>query len=118
MLKRFSLFLLAFIAVVAIFDQAAWAQRKPKEPAEKTVTGVVTGADGAPIPGAVVQLTNTKTLQVRSFIAMEKGQYYFNGLSSDVDYELKASANGKWSATRSVSSFNVRPEITVNLEVK
>ena len=53
--------------------------------------------------GAVVQLKNTKTMQVRSFIAKDKGDYYFHGLSTDVDYELKAQANGKTSPSRTLA---------------
>ena len=62
----------------------------------------------APAPGAVVQLKNTKTLQIRSFIAKEHGAYYFHGLSPDVDYELKAEFQGRPAATKTLSSFDSR----------
>ena len=93
------------------------AQNK-KAPTERSVSGVVTDASGAPVSGAIIQLKNTKTMQVRSFIAREKGDYYFHGLSMDVDYELKAQANGKTSATRTLSSFDSHSEATVNLQLK
>jgi hypothetical protein len=96
----------------------AVAQKKEKTPTERSVSGRVTAATGAVIPGAVVQLKNTKTLQVRSFIANEMGEYYFHGLSTDVDYELKASADGKWSATKTLSSFNTHTDANIDLEVK
>ena len=41
-----------------------------------------------------MQLKNTKTFQIRSFITQEHGSYYFHGLSPDVDYELKAEFQG------------------------
>ena len=92
--------------------------KKEKAPTERAVSGQVTDAAGAPIPGAVVQLKDTRTLQVRSFIAKDTGEYYFNGLSTDVDYELKAQSDGKWSSTKTLSSFNSNPQAKVDLQVK
>lgn len=97
---------------------SAFSQKKPKEPTEKAVSGVVTDATGNPVPGAVVQLKNLKTLQVRSFIAKDMGEYFFQGLATDVDYELKAESNGKTSSTRTLSSFDTHPEAKINLQLK
>ncbi len=112
MLKRIAAMLLVLMMATAVFAQ------KPKTPAEKSITGVVSDADGNAVPGAVVQLKNMKTLQVRSFIAKEKGEYYFHGLSLDVDYQLLAQANGKESAPRTVSQFDSHTQLTVNFQVK
>lgn len=114
MSRRFIVCFLMVLMAIAAFGQGT----KKKAPTERSVSGIVSDADGKPIPSAVVQLKNLKTLQVRSFIAMEKGDYYFHGLSTDVDYEIKAQSEGKTSATRSISSFNSNPEITVDLQVK
>jgi hypothetical protein len=46
------------------------------------------------------------------------GDYYFHGLSTDVDYELKAEYNGRSSATRTLSTFDTRPDAKVDLQVK
>jgi hypothetical protein len=97
---------------------AAFALAQKKAPAERSVTGIVTDAGGAPVPGAVVQLENMKTMQIRSFIAKDKGDYYFHGLGMDVDYQLKAESNGHSSSTRTVSSFDSHPEVTINLQLK
>jgi hypothetical protein len=113
MLKRITVVL--FVLALAVF---AFGQKKSKEPVEKSVSGIVTDASGSPVAGAVVQLKNTKTLQVRSFIAKEMGEYYFHGLSTDVDYELKADSNGKSSGTKTLSSFDSHPEATINLQLK
>src|SRR5580704_12702438 len=113
MLRRFAVAVL--VLALAAF---AFGQKKSKEPQEKSVSGIVTDAGGSPVPGAVVQLKNTKTLQVRSFIAKEMGEYYFHGLATDVDYELKAESNGKASAPKTLSSFDSHPEATINLQLK
>ncbi len=92
---------LAFAAIgVAQYQLPGQAppQRAPKSEkasSERPVSGFVTDADGKPVVGAVVQLKNTRTLQVRSFITRDKGDYYFSGLSKDVDYELKAEFGGR-----------------------
>ncbi len=91
---------------------------KNKAPAERSVTGTVTGADGNPLPGAVVQMKNMKTLQVRSFIAKEKGDFYFQGLSPDIDYEFTAESNGKASNTRTLSSFDSHTAVNIDLKIK
>jgi hypothetical protein len=105
------------ILLAALFLTAfAFAQKKA--PPEKSVTGIVTDAAGAPVPGAIVQLENMKTMQIRSFIAKDKGDYYFHGLSTDVDYQVKAESNGHTSATRNISSFDSHAEVTLNLQLK
>jgi hypothetical protein len=113
MARRLSVVLL--VLALAMF---AFGQKKSKDPQEKSVSGIVTDASGSPVPGAVVQLKNTKTLQVRSFIAKDMGEYYFQGLSTDVDYELKADSNGKSSGTKTLSSFDSHAEAKVNLQLK
>src|SRR5580692_1572501 len=113
MLRRLTVVL--FVLILAGF---AFGQKKGEEPQETSVSGVVTDASGNPVPGAVVQLKNTKTLQVRSFIAKEMGEYYFQGLATDVDYEIKADFNGKSSATRQLSSFDSHAEAKINLQLK
>jgi hypothetical protein len=108
---------LATVVFLALSATALYAQ-KDKAPSERTISGIVTAEDDSPVPGAVVQLKNMKTLQIRSFIAREKGDYIFQALSMDVDYELKATANGKESNSRTVSTFDSHPKVTVNLKLK
>ncbi len=91
---------------------------KKKAANERPVTGFITDADGKPVLGAVVQLKNVRTLQIRSFITREKGDYFFSGLNKDVDYELKATFNGKASAPHTLSSFDTRATPAINLQIK
>lgn len=83
----------------------------------RSIVGTVLSDSGTPIPGAHVLLKNGKTLQVRSFIAQEDGKYHFYGLSSDVNYEVRAQANGMTSKTRNVSVFDSHKIVRVNLKV-
>jgi hypothetical protein len=93
------------------------AQKKKGDEAERTVQGMVTTESGA-AAGAEVQLKNTKNLQIRSYIAQKDGTYFFHGLSPDVDYEVKAQYQGVWSATKTVSSFDSRKDVTIDLKIK
>jgi Carboxypeptidase regulatory-like domain len=84
----------------------------------RSIQGTVLNDKGAPVPGAVILLKDTKTLQVRSFIARSNGQYHFNGLSSDINYELRAESNGMTSSRKMVSVFDSRKTVTLNLKLK
>jgi len=94
------------------------AQDKQKGgPVLRDVQGVVTDTSGKPVAGAIVQLKNTKTLQIISFITKEQGDYYFHGLSPDINFELFAEQGGKVSATRTLSSFDSRKQAAINLKL-
>src|SRR5215510_2838893 len=93
---------LALAAVLVLTALPALAQKKDEQSTTRSVQGAVTTADDTPVDGAVVQLKNTKTLQIRSFIAKDGGTYYFQGLSPDVDYELKAEFQGTASDTKTL----------------
>lgn len=111
---------LAAVAVVLLITaSASFGQQKKKKGEETTrsVAGVVSNSDESAAVGAVVQLKNTKTLQIRSFIAKENGSYYFHELSPDIDYELKADFEGASSPTKTLSSFDSRKSATINLKL-
>jgi Carboxypeptidase regulatory-like domain len=109
--------ILGLALLVCVFTGLAQKSKKGDDQANRSVQGTVTSAEDAPVAGAVVQLKNTKTLQIRSFIAKEDGSYYFNGLSPDVDYELRAEYQGSSSPTKTMSSFDSRKAVTINLKL-
>jgi Carboxypeptidase regulatory-like domain len=120
MTRRNGLRRIAMLAAAAclLSTSVLVAQKKPKKGQEtRSVQGTVTTEDEAPVAGAVVQLKNTKTLQIRSFITKENGTYMFYELSPDVDYELTAKANGLSSGTKTLSSFDSRTAAVVNLKL-
>src|ERR1700686_3523962 len=109
------------LSVPACVAQTTYAQGKPKkgESATRSVQGAVTSADDSPAVGAIVQLENTKTLQIRSFITQEDGVYHFYELNADVDYKLKAEdkKSGAASDTKTLSSFDSRKQAIINLKL-
>jgi Carboxypeptidase regulatory-like domain len=107
---------LALLAVLLLCAPAAFAQKKGAE-TTRSVQGIVTVADDSPVNGAVVQLKNSKTLQIRSFITKDDGMYHFYDLSPDIDYELKADYQGASSNTKTLSSFDSRKQAVLNLKL-
>lgn len=73
---------------------------------------------GAPVPGAVVLLKDLKTLQVRSYIAQDDGQYHFYGLSPDINYQVRAESRNVSSPTKSISVFDGHSRVVVKLKLK
>jgi hypothetical protein len=110
---------LACAAVCALLLSAsmAFAQKKKEDANIRTVQGSVTNAAGEAVNGAVVQLKNTKTLQIRSFITKDNGAYYFHGLSTDIDYELRADYLGASSGAKTLSTFDSRKLAIMNLKL-
>lgn len=93
-------------------------KEKPRDPTIRNVTGIVTLPDGSPASGAVVQLKNLKTLQIRSFITREDGKYNFQNLSTSIDYELAATWRDFASPKRMLSVFDTRLDAVVNLKLE
>jgi hypothetical protein len=93
-------------------------KEKGRDPNIRNVSGVVTLPDGAPAAGAVVQLKNLKTLQIRSFITREDGKYQFQNLSTSIDYELTATYHDMESPKRTLTIFDTRLDAVVNLKLE
>jgi hypothetical protein len=93
------------------------AAGKDKGEQGRNLTGQVLGQGDAPLPEAIVYLKNTKTLAVKSFIAEKDGGYRFHGLSPNVDYEIYAEYQGQKSSLKTLSSFDNRANVTLNLHI-
>jgi Carboxypeptidase regulatory-like domain len=85
--------------------------------AGRLLTGKVVDHQDALIPGAVVYLANTRTRAVKTFIVGQDGTYRFPALSPNVDYEVYAQYNGHKSDTKTVSQFDTRPQVNINLRI-
>ena len=111
---RFAVIALALVFVAA----AAFAQNSKHDSQLKTVRGVVIDKSENPVPAGVVFLKNTRTNQVRSYIADNSGNFRFSGLDPNADYELHAEKDGAKSQTRNISSFESRLDIVANLKLE
>jgi hypothetical protein len=116
-ISRSALFVL--LMLFTAFPAAA-QQTKDERKAEaqlRTVHGLIEDKDEDPVPASVVYLLNVKTQAVRTSFADEKGLYRFSGLDPNVDYEIHAEHEDVTSSTRTISSFDSRRDIEVNLKV-
>jgi len=108
----------AFMTALALVCVLAAQDKRPNEDGNtRSVQGVVTDSSGKPVGNAVVQLKDTKQLQIRSFRTGADGSYHFAGLGTNIEYELKADFEGATSGTKTLSIYNSQKTATVNLKL-
>lgn len=112
---RATLFALALLAAIIALAPAIRAQDNF---GLKNLQGKVFGAENAPINGAIVYLQNSRNNDIRSFISTSDGSYRFADLSADTDYTVWAAYKGKKSATKTISSFDTRKQVYLDLHIK
>lgn len=114
----------AFLAVASspvVYGQlfGGSPKKESKEEASKrSIEGVVMSPEETPAEGAIVQLKDLKSLQVRSFVTKADGKYHFFGLSINNDYEVKAELQGSISKVRNLSVFDARKKATMDLKLE
>jgi len=116
MTRVLTLTAMALILCTGLFAQKKTREERREEANSRAVMGSVTSADDKLVSGAVVQLKDMRTLQVRSYITLDDGQYHFSGLRIDVDYELSAKS-GEMTATKKLSLFDNRKEAVLNFKL-
>lgn len=118
MRRLFLVLALSGIAGLCFGQAQAPVVGQPGSATTRSIEGTVLNAGGSPVSGAIVLLKDTKTLQIRSYVAQQDGKYRFYGLSMDVNWELRAEANGLTSKTKTVSVFDSHPKVVLNLKLK
>jgi hypothetical protein len=103
-----------FAAVLFLVATAAVAQ----DFGVKQLQGKVLGAQDAPLSGAVVYLQNSRNNDIKSYITETDGGYHFANLSADTDYTVWAAFKGKKSAVKTISSFDSRKNVFIDLHIK
>ena len=110
--------LVCLSAVLALAVVTAVAQDSKHEAQLRTVHGVVLDKSENLVSESVVFLKNTRTNVVRSSYTDTTGKYRFSGLDPNADYEIHAEKADIKSATHTVSSFDSRKDITLNLKIE
>src|SRR5229473_1070752 len=101
---------LALAAAFAVSSAAQTKKEKKEEASARSLQGQVSDPDDKPVVGAVVQLKDMRTLQVRSFITQDDGTYHFSGLKGDIEYQLTAKAGDASAGPKTLSIFDSRKE--------
>ena len=108
----------AVICTLMILCSAASAAPDQKEKSVgRLLFGKVLDPQDNPLPDAIVYVTNTRTRAVKTYIVGTDGTYRFPALSAAVDYEVYAQYKGKKSDTKSVSQFDDRSQVYLDLKV-
>ena len=109
---------LSMVLLLALTTAASvYADKKQKTDSGRLLTGRVIDRDDHPLVNAVVYLTNIRTRAVKTYIVGPDGEYHFPALSPNIDYEVYAQFNGKKSDTKTLSQFDDRQQVSINLKV-
>lgn len=105
----------ALLVALAIVSAAA-ADKKDKQ-VGRLLLGKVLDQRDNPLPDAVVYLTNTRTRAIKTYIVGDDGTYRFPALSTAIDYEIYAQYKGRRSDTKSLSQFDDRSQVYMDLKI-
>jgi len=96
---------------------SAAAPDKKEKPVGRLLLGKVLDSQDNPLPDAVVYLTNTRNRAVKTYIVGQDGSYRFPALSTGTDYEVYAQYKGHKSDAKSVSQFDDRSQVYLDLKI-
>jgi hypothetical protein len=103
--------------LVALAAVATASPDKKDKTAGRLLFGKVLDPRDNPLPDAIVYVTNTRTRAVKTYIVGPDGTYRFPALSTAVDYEVYAQYKDHKSDTKSVSQFDDRSQVYLDLKV-
>jgi len=103
--------------LVALGAVSSASPDKKDKTVGRLLFGKVLDPQDAPLPDAIVYVTNTRTRAVKTYIVSTDGTYRFPALSTAVDYEVYAQYKGHKSDTKSVSQFDDRSQIYLDLKI-
>lgn len=118
MTRKIFLCLFAAVLTLSAFQFTNKKKEKERDRSVRTLSGEVLLPDNSPAEGAVVQVKNLKTLQIRSFITQKDGKYNFQNLSSSVDYEVRATWKDHASPKRMLTVYDSRLDAIINLKLE
>ncbi|HKW87699.1 MAG TPA: carboxypeptidase-like regulatory domain-containing protein [Candidatus Acidoferrales bacterium] len=106
---------LLLAAAIAVSTSPARSQDGQGRSQLRTVHGSVLDQNNNPIADGVIYLHNKKTNTVRTYISEANGTYRFSGLDPNADFEIYAEFKKAKSTKHSISSFDDRRDIEINL---
>jgi hypothetical protein len=121
-MKKFWSGVLLVVRAGAILTPTARSQEsekdaKAREAKLRTIRGSVIDKDENPVPESIVYLKNLRSQSVKTYIADSSALYRFSGLDPNADYELHAEKGDLSSAVRTISNFDNRKDMELNLKL-
>jgi hypothetical protein len=105
------------LLLTVVFAGSAAAPDKKEKNEGRLLFGKVLDTQDNPLPDAVVYVTNTRTRAVKTYIVGSDGAYRFPALSAAVDYEIYAQYKERKSDTKSLSQFDDRSQVYLDLKI-
>jgi len=94
-------------------------KEKPKKDSPyRIIQGTVKDQSDNPLPGAIVQLKNTRTSKVVDFATKSDGKFTFRDLSMEINYELLAKRGDMASPVKTVSIYDTRKDVVINFTLQ
>jgi len=115
--RRWDVFVVAAVVLFAMSVVARATPDKKDKQQGRLLYGKVLDQHDNPVVNAVVYLTDTRTHAVKTYIVGQDGHYRFPGLSN-ADYEVFAQHNGHKSDIRSLSQFDDRSQVYIDLKIQ
>src|SRR5438552_6621688 len=103
--------------LIALSAVSSAAPDKKDKTVGRLLFGKVLDPQDNPLADAIVYVTNTRTRTVKTYIVGPDGTYRFPALSTAVDYAVYAQQNGRKSDTKSVSQFDDRSQVDLDLRI-
>lgn len=116
-MKKHSVVALMILSMAFAMASLPASAKDKSGDAGRLLTGRVVDKGDAALPDSVVYLANTRTRAVKTFIVGKDGMYRFPALSPNVDYEVYAQYKDYKSDTKTVSQFDTRPTVNINLKI-
>lgn len=85
---------------------------------KRIVRGQVLDEKGETVAQAIVHLKNKETNDSITMVTNGEGRFQFNDVEIKRDYKIYAELKGKKSRQRSISQFDTRPIVVINLRLK
>jgi hypothetical protein len=115
--RSLKIIVLACALLTLLTAMSAATPDKKDKAVGRLLFGKVLDPQDNPLPDAIVYVTNTRTRAVKTYIVSADGTYRFPALSTAVDYEVYAQYKGHKSETKSVSQFDDRAQVYLDLKV-
>jgi Carboxypeptidase regulatory-like domain len=108
----------AAVAVAMFVTLAGTLAVAAQELELRTVQGRVVDQDNRAVASAVVYLRDERSNSVRTYITNSLGHYRFSWLGEYDDYELEAHTQNFRSHRRTISQWDTRRELVINLKLE
>lgn len=112
------LLLVGLLCAPAMATPQLFGREKKQQDKTRLLTGKVMDGGDNPLANAVVYLTNTRDHSVKTYIVGPEGTYRFPALQPTIDYEVYAQYEKRRSHTKTVSQFDDRQQVYIDLKIE